>query len=118
MFEIFVSYSHDDELVRAELVKHLAPLRREKLIENWHDRLIGPGTDFDSEIDQHVESADLFLLLTSASFVNSEYCWSKELARALERRAAGEADVIPVIEMLLPPLQRAATDLSSRLLAA
>ena len=37
---IFFSYSHDDEEQRNQLEKHLALLKRQGLIEAWHDRRI------------------------------------------------------------------------------
>jgi hypothetical protein len=39
--EIFYSYSHRDETLRAELDKHLNLLRRQHIIRAWHDRRIG-----------------------------------------------------------------------------
>jgi len=35
--------------------------------------------------------------LISSNFISSEYCWGKEMERALERHDAGEALVIPII---------------------
>ncbi len=49
------------------------------------------------EIDQHLNSAQVILLLVSASFLASDYCYDVELKRAMERHEAGEARVIPVI---------------------
>ena len=39
----------------------------------------------------------MVLLRTSADFMASDYCWDKEMTRALERHRAGEAVVVPVI---------------------
>jgi hypothetical protein len=39
----------------------------------------------------------VILLLVSKSFLASEYCYSKEMTRAMERHANGEARVIPII---------------------
>jgi TIR domain len=49
------------------------------------------------EIDQHLNTAQIILLLISPSLMASEYCYSKEIKRALERHNQGEAHVIPVI---------------------
>lgn len=97
MAKVFFSYSHDDESYRDQLEKHLASLRHEGLIESWHDRCIRAGARLDAEIDQQINAADVILLLVSSSFLNSRYCYTIEMKRALERRAAGEADVVPVI---------------------
>jgi len=43
MTRAFISYSHADESYRAELEKHLSLLRKEGLIELWHDHRIPAG---------------------------------------------------------------------------
>jgi anti-sigma regulatory factor (Ser/Thr protein kinase) len=95
--EVFFSYSHRDEKLRDGLQDHLALLQRENVITGWHDRKIGAGDEWRGQIDEHLELADIILLLVSASFLASDYCYDVELARALERHDAGEARVIPVI---------------------
>src|ERR1041384_3042982 len=95
--EIFCSYAHLDENLRAELERHLSPLRREGKIKSWFDRMIKAGTDWRGKIDEHLNSADIILLLISADFIHSDYCYDIEMARALERQSKGEAHVIPVI---------------------
>jgi formylglycine-generating enzyme required for sulfatase activity len=94
---LFYSYSHDDEELRKRLEKHLAWLRRSGLISEWNDRNIDVGEDWAKEIDRNLTSADIILLLVSASFIASDYCWGVELKRALDRHDKGEARVIPVI---------------------
>jgi TIR domain len=95
--EIFFSYARKDELLRDELAKHLKPLRQEGIIRDWHDREIPPGAEWQNEIDRHLESAQIILLLISADFLASDYCYGFELKRALERHESNEACVIPVI---------------------
>ena len=97
MATVFMSYSHVDEAMRDRLEKHLAMLKREGLVDVWHDRRIVPGQLLDPTIMAQVESADVFLFLVSVDFLDSHYCYDIEMKRALERHAAGEADVIPVI---------------------
>lgn len=46
MAKLFFSYSHKDEDLRDELEVHLSALKREGIIELWHDRRIGAGKDF------------------------------------------------------------------------
>lgn len=94
---VFFSYSHDDEQHRNQLDKHLALLRRQGFIETWHDRNIPAGGELDDHIDQEINRADIILLLVSASFIASTYCYSRELACAMERHEKGEARVVPII---------------------
>jgi hypothetical protein len=95
--KVFVSYSHVDEAVKVELLKHLEPLRKRRVIETWHDRKIKAGDEWDKQISTNLQSADLILLIVSIDFINSDYCYDIELARALERHSKGEAIVIPII---------------------
>jgi hypothetical protein len=94
---VFFSYSHADEALRDQLEKQLSLLKRQGVIEVWHDRRIGAGGDFADEIDRHVETDDIILLLVSADFLASDYCYEKEMKRAMERHETGAAIVIPVI---------------------
>jgi len=97
MAKVFFSYSHDDEQYRDQLEKHLASLKHQGLIDSWHDRRILAGSEVDREIDEQLEQADVILLMISASFLASSYCYGIEMQRAMERHAAKEATVIPVI---------------------
>jgi hypothetical protein len=59
--EVFLSYSHKDEDLRNELVKHLSALKRSGVITDWHDRKITPGSEWAGEIDSHLNSAKVML---------------------------------------------------------
>ena len=94
---LFISYSHKDERLREELETHLKLLQRQGLIDTWQDRRIEAGDDWKRQIDDNLERADIILLLVSADFIASDYCYEKEMGRALERHHNREARVIPVI---------------------
>jgi hypothetical protein len=79
------------------LETHLALLRHEGVIASWHDRKIVAGQEWKGQIDRHLDEADIILLLVSADFLASDYCYEIEMQRALARHQAGEACVIPVI---------------------
>jgi hypothetical protein len=95
--DVFISYSHRDDALYCELVKHLKPLEHEGVIQAWHDRRITAGQEFAAEINTALTNAKLVLLLVSPDFIHSDYCWSIEMKRAMERHAAREARVIPII---------------------
>jgi hypothetical protein len=97
MAKLFFSYCHADEALRDRLEVHLSLMKHQGLIETWHDRGITAGSNLDSTIKENLESADVILLLVSADFIASWYCYSIEMKRALERHAEGSARVIPVI---------------------
>lgn len=95
--EVFFSYAHEDEELKDQLIKHLSMLRRQGIIRAWHDREITAGIEWAGEIDQHLESARIILLLISPAFIDSDYCYDVELQRAMERHETREARVIPII---------------------
>jgi TIR domain len=82
---IFISYAHEDEALRERLDKHLSHLKKQNLISVWHDRDIKAGTEWKHKIDTYLEQAHLILLLISPDFMASEYCYSIEMRRAMER---------------------------------
>lgn len=95
--KLFYSYAHKDEPLRNKLDTHLKILERRGLIFPWHDRLIRAGKNWAEEIDTNLKVANIILLLVSADFIASDYCYSTEMKLALERHEAGEARVIPII---------------------
>lgn len=72
-------------------------LKREGLIDAWHDRRIPVGDEVDHNIDEKLEAADVILLLVSSDFLASPYCYDREVKRAMERHQSESARVIPVI---------------------
>jgi hypothetical protein len=94
---LFFSYSHKDENLRDELTKHLSLLKRQNIITAWYDRQIIPGSDWEQEIDKHLNSSQIILLLISSDFLASDYCYGKEMLRAMEMHQSGAARVIPII---------------------
>lgn len=94
---LFFSYSHKDEALRDELETHLKLLQRQRVISTWHDRRILAGDEWDKEIDTALERAAIILILISADFIASDYCWDTEVKRAMERHDAKQATVVPIL---------------------
>jgi hypothetical protein len=95
--ELFYCYARKDHALRDKLDAHLAPLRRLRPITIWHDGEIVPGTSWEREVEMHLNTANIILLLISPAFMQSDYCYSKEMKRALERHHAKEACVVPIL---------------------
>ncbi len=74
----------------------MAVLRQDGLIDDWHDRKIGAGDSLSEEIDKHLDSADMILLLFSPDFIASTAC-EREVEKAMQLRDEKQVDVIPVI---------------------
>jgi len=94
---LFCSYAHEDRVLLDEVRKHLTGLERSGVISGWDDRMITAGSDWEGRILDALEHADVILLLISADFLASDYCWDVEMRRALVRQAAAEALVVPII---------------------
>ena len=95
--ELIFIYARYDEKLLNPLLKQLSPLKSQGLISGWYDREIVAGRDWEYEIDKHLNIASIILLLISPDFIASSYCYGREMKRALERQALGEARVIPII---------------------
>lgn len=93
----FISYSHFDEHFLERFVTHLAMLQRDRLINEWFDQKIMPGGGIDAEVSAHLEECELFIPLVSPDFLNSDYCYERELSSALERHEKAELRVVPII---------------------
>lgn len=93
----FFCYAHEDEAFLKKLKSHLSPLERDGLIQMWHDRDINAGFDWKREISEQLNAAQIILLLVSPNFISSDYCYSTEMKRALERQEQGEVYAIPII---------------------
>ncbi|HEY1348437.1 MAG TPA: toll/interleukin-1 receptor domain-containing protein [Ktedonobacteraceae bacterium] len=95
--DVFIAYARNDRKLLDELIKHLQSLQRQGLIEHWFDGAIVEGTAWRAQLLDHLQSAQLILLLISPDFIASRFCYDVEMKEALKRHDAQEARVIPVI---------------------
>lgn len=93
--QVFFLYTREDKTLLDKLEKHLKPLRQLGLSEIWCD--ISAGTEWKREIREHLNSAQIILLLVSPNFMASDFCYGIEMKRAVKRHERGEAKVIPII---------------------
>ncbi|MBA3613317.1 MAG: TIR domain-containing protein [Nitrospirales bacterium] len=95
---IFVSYAHIDENPYKErlnvTIKNLA---RRFPIDVWDDRQLFAGDQWEPEILQKLDQADLVCLLISPDFIASDYCFSKEMEKALAKYEQGKGIPIPIL---------------------
>lgn len=94
---VFISYSHKDSQLKAQLLEQLRVLERFHGVEVWTDDLIAPGAKWRDEIAKAMAAADVALLLVSASFLASKFINDNEVPELLRRNAAAGLVVIPVI---------------------
>ena len=96
-FDVFISYAHEDRKFRDELAKHLSNLRNQGVISDWYDGDILPGTEWEPRIMDHLQTAQIILLLISKNFMASKFCYGIELQEAIDRHDANQARVLPII---------------------
>jgi len=95
--KLFISYSHKDEKSYIDdFKKHIDILKDKGLIEDWYDRKILAGEDYQNKIDNNLEDADIICLFISKEFLSSPSC-KKEKEKALELRKKKGISVIPII---------------------
>lgn len=96
-YEVFISYAREDRSYIDELKKHLQNLQRQNLISTWFDGDIKPGTEWRPQLMDRLNRAQIILLLISSDFMASDFCYSIEMIRAIERHDADQARVLPII---------------------
>lgn len=97
LLNIFFAYSRIDSSYRDRLEKHLSGLKRREYINTWFDGRIEAGKEWEKEIDKELSRADIILLLISADFIASDYCFEHEMRKAISRHEKGDAVIIPVL---------------------
>src|SRR5260370_28137632 len=83
---VYYSYAQEDEHLQAQLEQHLAGLRRQRLIREWHRRMIQPGKNINQFTASYIQESEVILLLVSPAFLASDYCDSKELQYILDKQ--------------------------------
>jgi tetratricopeptide (TPR) repeat protein len=92
--KLFISYAHDDrEKWLAPVHQSLQGLETVGLIEIFENGDIKPGEAWGAAIQDHLDAADLVVLLVTRAFLASLYSIKVELNRALQRKA----HVVPII---------------------
>ena len=94
--EIFISHAQGDEDNLNELIRQLTPMQRKGGITLWDTRQIVGGAVTATEIEKHLNTAQIFLLLITSNYVTSDH-YSLVVNRAMARQQRGEAFVIPIL---------------------
>lgn len=95
--KLFISYSHKDETYKDELTAHLSGMKRIGMIEEWNDRKIIPGQQWNHEIKTKLEQSEIVIFLVSSDFMASDYIADVEVNNTLDKYRKGKVCIIPVI---------------------
>ena len=95
---IFISYAQEDHEHLERLKDHISLLTRQGKITVWYDQEILAGKDWNKEIEQHLQNADVVVLLISSDFLSDrkQYIWDKEMPIIMQKHHNGQL-VIPVV---------------------
>jgi hypothetical protein len=95
--QIFISYADEDQDLYIRMIRHLSNLGRQGVIKHWSYQNITAGSEWEREIDAHLNSAQIILLLISVHFMSSDRCYELELPRAMAQSRRGTAIVMPIL---------------------
>lgn len=71
-FQLFIDYVVEDESYFNELQQHLNPLIKQGKLTIWDESKMSAGEEKMKTWSQHLEEADLILLLISTAYINSK----------------------------------------------
>lgn len=91
----FYSYCHKDERWLDIIQQELHVTFDSVDIEEWWDREL-VGSDHLKSIEQHMEQSDIFLLLITTEYLNSDAC-RREMDFALEENAKSSKLAVPIL---------------------
>ena len=90
--QVFISYAHEDHEMRDKLITHLGALKY-KNICYWFDGNIEAGNRWNDEIKEAINKSQVFILMVSKYFLNSEYIRNKEIPGIIEQNSL----IIPIL---------------------
>ncbi len=88
---------------------HLRPLSQAGLLSTWSEHHLPPGVERLQQLQDHLDQADLIVLLLSADFFTDDHCIML-MERAFTRHQQGTAQIIP---LLLRPISWRVTPLGT-----
>ena len=95
--KLFISYAHEDETFKNELLLYLNPLKRSGKIKIWSDGAILVGDKWDDKIKTAMDDCEIMLFLISPWFLASDYINDVEIKKAIERHKQGKLRFIPIM---------------------
>lgn len=96
---LFFSYQDNpkDQKWVERLQKQLIVWQRNGIINAWHMGELEVGEAWEELSRQRLDSAQIILLLVSQDYTSDDNLYNLHVGRAMARRAAGEATVIPIL---------------------
>ncbi len=93
----FIIYAREDKDIKQRILAHLNSFAKAYDLVLWHDEYLEAGQEWKPHIESRLEQTDLFLLLISVDFMNSEFINQVEFKFAIDRHKTNKSVVIPII---------------------
>ena len=95
--KLFLSYAHEDEQYVNELRKDLKLMERNGLIQVWSERALSAGERWEESVLKELEAVDVIICQLSRDFLASDFYLLNELDTAIQRKLAGEEELIAYV---------------------
>ena len=95
--KVFISYAHKDDRWRERVVEQRGVLAKQGLLDVWDDRKIGAGDAWFDQIQEHMRSAKVAILLISPSFLTSDFILTHEVPKLFDRHAESGMHIYPLL---------------------
>jgi hypothetical protein len=96
LFEIFLSYAHDDGALAQELLATIEEPIHRRGFSLWTDRDLELGDAWEKAIRKRLETVDAAILLVSPTFLKARFI-RNELLPTLRRRQAEGMKICPIL---------------------
>jgi len=93
---VYISYSEKDVYYKNEFDAHLRPLIFEKSITLADDE-IASGDGLTSASIEHLENAQIILILLSPDYLASEFTYTVEMPKMMELYETGRVKLVPIL---------------------
>ena len=95
--EIFISHSIKDSKWKDRLLEHLAPIIPNKNnIPYVDNQMVRVGENWDEQVQQRLDISKIIIAIVSVHFFNSDYIFTNELPKTVERAKLDGAKLILV----------------------
>lgn len=96
--KIFISYSRKDKIYKNRLLSSLSKLEEDRIAQIWvDDRKLRVGDGIDDVIEKELLTSDIFVLLLSENFWNSDYIKIHEFPEIQKRHRKDNCRIIPIV---------------------
>ena len=94
---MFAIYAEENKDIMLGLIPHLETLSEALNVSIWYDDPIVHGQPWKTYFESRLHHTDIFLLLLSDAFMNSQFIAQSEFKSVIDRHKSNKSVIIPVI---------------------